>query len=333
MIFRFLKDQIGYIITYIISFSLVLLFYTLSTEHTIEIIYPLSICIFVLSIFLVVKFIRYADFNGRLKKCNGKNANITSYYTEEQKEVIRVINSIEQYYIDEVNTIKSNNLKKNKFISQWIHNMKTPVSVIDLILQRMKLEKVTLEECINNIGEENTRLVNNLDQILDIFRLEEFNRDYVPEKVKLFDLVKSVINDKKNQFVYNKVYPKVDIAEDIIILTDLKWSKVMLEQIISNSIKYSSNENEIKSIYFTVFKDKDKIRLRIRDEGVGIPSYDINRIFEAFFTGENGRKFKNSSGIGLFVTKEICEKLNHEINVVSEVDHGTIVEISYLSIL
>lgn len=333
MVFRFLNDQIGYIITYFINFSLVLLFYTLSTEHIVEIIYPLMICIFSLSIFLVFKFIRYDDFNGRLKKCNGKDVNITSYYTEEQKEVVRVINSIEKYYIDEVNQIKSNNLKKNKFTSQWIHNMKTPVSVIDLILQRMKIEKITLEECINNIGEENNRLVNNLDQILDIFRLEEFNRDYVPEKIKLFDLIKSVINDKKNQFVYNKVYPKVDIAEDINIFTDLKWSKVMLEQIVSNSIKYSSNTNEIKSIYFTVSKDKDKVRLRIRDEGIGIPSYDLNRVFEAFFTGENGRKFKNSSGIGLFVTKEICEKLNHEINVVSEVDHGTIVEISYLSIL
>ena len=331
MILNFFKDQIEFITTYFINFGLLILFYTLSTEHTIEIIYPLLISIFTLSVFLIFKGFRYFEFNRSLKRSSGKEVNILNQYTEEEKEVVRVIKGMERYYIDEISMIKNNNLKKNKFISQWIHNMKTPVSVIDLVIQRFKLGEIDIDETIKGVDEENTRLFNNLEQVLDMLRLEDFSKDYIPVETSLNELLKSVINGKKNQFIYNKVYPKVDIDNDVMILTDLKWSKVMLSQIISNAIKYSADENQKKVVYFSINRLGNRVVLNIRDEGVVIQGYDLGRIFEPFFTGDNGRTFKNSSGIGLFIVKEICEKLNHKISISSEYGSGTTVKITYLS--
>ncbi|MGL4107526.1 sensor histidine kinase [Clostridium sp. LP20] len=331
MIISFFKDQVEFITIYFINFGLIILFYTLSTDHTIEIIYPFLISIFTLSVFLVFKGFGYFEFNRSLKRSSGKEVNILNEYTEEEKEVVRVIKEMERYYIDEISRIKNNNLKKNKFISQWIHNMKTPVSVIDLVVQRFKLGEIDIKDTIKGVYDENTRLFNNLEQVLDMLRLEDFSKDYISAETSLNELLKSVINEKKNQFIYNKVYPKIEIDSDVMILTDLKWSKVMLSQILSNAIKYSADENQKKMIYFTINKLGNVVILNIRDEGVGIQKYDIGRIFEPFFTGDNGRKFKDSSGIGLFIVKEICEKLNHKIEISSKYGTGTTVKIKYLS--
>ena len=106
----------------------------------------------------------------------------------------------------------------------------------------------------------------------------------------------------------------------------------MLSQIISNAIKYSSDHDKSKNIYFSISKEEKYTVLEIRDEGIGIPEYDIDRVFEPFFTGENGRRIKKSSGIGLYICKLIAEKLGHKIHIKSKVGQGTIVKLRYLSI-
>ena len=167
-------------------------------------------------------------------------------------------------------------------------------------------------------------------------RLEDFSMDYVPEALNLYDSLKNVINERRSQFIHNNVFPKVQCdcnAEKI--LTDTKWNEFMMGQIISNAIKYSRIYNEdkevCKHVYFHIGKQNKYIVLTIRDEGVGIPHYDINRVFEAFFTGENGRKYKQSTGIGLYICKVISEKLGHEILIESEEGNGTKLQIKYLS--
>lgn len=329
---RFLKDNLSYIATYFISFFVVVLFYSIATKHAIEIVYPLALSIFIILVFLTFKWFKYYSFSCKLDKCSGKEANIIEGYSQEEKKVVEVIEDIKATYIKEINKITSDNLKDNKFISQWIHNMKTPVSVIDLVVQRVKKDEITIGEAMESISEENSRLLGNLEQVLNILRLEDFSRDYIPESINLVKLLKETINEKKNQFIYNNIFPKFESDnEDVQVFTDPKWNKVMLEQFISNAIKYSSSKEEKKYIFFNIKKKDDKVLLTIKDEGVGIPDYDMKRIFEPFFTGENGRNFKNSSGIGLFICKEISNKLNHTINISSEVGMGTEIKIQYLS--
>lgn len=324
---NFFKDNIFFSVFYFISNILIILFYFIMTKGEIEILYPASISVFVYAIFLVIKFYHYYNFNIRLEKSVSNNDYQLPVYSCEQENIKRIISQIHHNYTQEIQKIQINNIDKNRFISQWIHNMKVPVSVIDLILQKDKLEDIDLK----SIDEENEKLLSFLEQVLVLIRLDDFSKDYNPETVDLITTVKKVINSRKNQFIYNNVFPKFDQLEPVFVLTDSKWNDIMLEQIISNAIKYSALSDNAKYVYFTLKQTSGQTILCIRDEGIGIPECDLGRIYEPFFTGENGRKCKNSTGIGLYLCLEISEKLGQKIKIESEEGKGTTVNISYLS--
>jgi OmpR family two-component system sensor histidine kinase YxdK len=336
MVVNFIKDKLLITVVYFINTLLITLFFYLYVDKQVELLYPVFLSVFVYMIYISFDFYRYYRFNKSIKR-SMKNVNFDMVTeTNEHKAVGEVINSIHTNYINIINEMKEENKVNNKFFSQWVHNMKTPVSVIEIIVQKLMDKEQTDLKFIEEIREENTKLLNGLDQILNMMRLEDFSMDYVPEAVNLYDLLEKVINERKSQFIHNNVFPKVKCdcnAEKI--LTDTKWNEFMLGQIISNAIKYSRTCNEekevCKHVYFHIEKQNKYIVLTIRDEGVGIPHYDINRVFEAFFTGENGRKYKQSTGIGLYICKVISEKLGHEILIESEEGNGTKLQIRYLS--
>ncbi len=377
-IFRnFVKDQSLFLIFYFTSSFLIILFYYLITSGQVEIIYPMSISIFVFLVYFIISFCRYYSFNKDLNSCiNNMNYDLR-VSTCEHKHVKEMVNAIHHNYALSLQQLKLNNLNKNRFISQWIHNMKTPVSVSDLILQKQML----CEEDIVSLQEENKKLLTHLEQVLTLIRLDDFSNDYVPTSVNLTESLRGIINSKKNQFIYNHVYPKLNISSPHMVLTDEKWNRMIVEQIINNAIKYSAtdesadnsnafsdsqyidgvseditdNEDELvssesiqnesiqnesiqgestaksKSIYFDIYEQEGNTVLSITDEGVGIAEHDQKRIFEPFFTGENGRKLQNSTGIGLYLAREIASKLGHKLEIESKQCRGTTVRITYLS--
>lgn len=331
MFVKFLKDEKGYIITYFLNFALIIYFYDLSCDHSVEILYPLAISVFVLTIFLGTKFYRFYSFNSSVKKISKRNIGSTECFTEEEKAVINAVRNLDKSYIEEIGENESRRLKQNKFVSQWIHNMKTPVSVIDLIIQRMKMNEVSVEDGLQGVDDENKRLLNYLEQVLSILRLDEFSKDYLPEEVSLCEMVKEVINERKNQFIYSGIFPSVDIAEEVKVLTDRKWAKAVIDQIVSNAVKYSKGYSSDNKIFIKSEYIKNNVVLVIEDHGIGIPKQDIRRIFEPFFTGDNGRKFKNSSGIGLYIVKEIADRLGIKVDIDSTEGEGTTVKIAYLA--
>lgn len=215
--------------------------------------------------------------------------------------------------------------------------MKTPISVINLMLESSEDSQYIEKRLKEDIKGEVDKLYEDLDKALSIMRLEEFSRDYAPEEVDIIDSLKNIINSKKNSFIYNNVYPEITCnLSEVKVLTDKKWNEFMLGQIVSNAIKYSSAESctvddDGKIVKFIIDKIEDKIILTIKDQGLGIPEYDLKRIFQPFFTGENGRRVKGSSGIGLYIVGLISEKLNHKIEIISNINEGTSVKITYLS--
>lgn len=331
MFFEFLKDKKGYLITYFLNFALIIYFYDVSSGHSVEILYPLAISVFILSIFLAEEFYKYYSFNKKAAKMSKRNIGIIDCYTKEEKNVIAAIRNIDRSYIAEIEERESENLKKNKFVSQWVHNMKTPVSVIDLIIQRMQMNGVSKEEGLKGIDDENKRLLNYLEQVLSVLRLDEFTKDYLPEEVNLCEMVREVVNERKNQFIYSSVFPCVEIPESVHVLTDRKWSKTVIDQIVSNAVKYSKGCSSDNKIIIKSGSIDEKVVLTIEDHGIGIPKQDLRRVFEPFFTGDNGRKFKNSSGIGLYIVKEIADRLNLKVDIDSEQGKGTRVKITYLA--
>ncbi|WP_234123732.1 sensor histidine kinase [Clostridium hydrogenum] len=325
---NFLKENIFYSISFFFSAGIVLFYFYVSMDIT-DFFYPILLTLSVYLIFIGTQWFKYYRFNINLTRGIENEYYNLEAVTPEQKMAEQVIFKMHKNYAEKISKIDYKNSDIKYFISQWIHNMKTPVSVINLIIQR---EKNNIdEETIKNLDEENYKIKNGLEQVLNIIRLDQFSRDYEPEVVDLVSLIKSIINSRKNQFIYANVFPKIEFIKDkVLVLTDKKWSAFVIDQVVSNSIKYSK-KNEKGYVYFNIVQYMDKTHLIIRDEGVGIPKYDLKRVFEPFFTGENGRKFESSTGIGLYMCKKIADNLGHEISIESEVGKGTAIKITYIS--
>ncbi|MFS0780188.1 ATP-binding protein [Bacillus sp. 1P06AnD] len=308
-----LKIKATFIVFYSINTVLLLLyFYLLHSYH--EFLYPLGLSLFLLAIYIGISCMVHWHFSKKIAEAKESPYIETDDLTLEERMVFGTINEIHQKYHQQLYQ-KDNMFKEHKALFyQWIHNMKGSIAIIDLAAKK------GTADAVNDIREENEKLKQNLEECLNVLRLDDFSRDYLPEKTNLAALVTEAVNCKKKDFIYAHVYPKVAIDEQHHVFTDHKWCRYMIEQILSNSIKYSHGQQ-----YITISTDsrEDGILLTIEDTGIGIDTEDLARVFDPFFTGKNGRQHHSATGIGLYMVKQIGNKLNHTITVESEKGRGT----------
>jgi signal transduction histidine kinase len=326
-IIEILKIRKFTIVIYFLSnFWIILFYYLLSNEN--EIIYPLILSIVIFIIYVIYEFSKMKKLKSDLKKSVKYPLELFDDETEGYL-IFRSINSIHEYYYNKLEKLNNEFNNRNILFSKWIHNIKTSIFIIDMANENLSKNIKNKEEYIEDIKNENEKLKRNLEECLNVIRLDDFSKDYNPKLFNLKELSQQSINNKKRDFIYKKVFPSVEIDSDLNVYTDKKWIIYVIEQILNNSIKYSkNNEKNYVSIYS---KRKDKsIVLSIKDNGIGIEKEDITRIFEPFFTGNNGRETNNSTGIGLYMVKYICDKLNHKVFIESKINSGTTVNIEFL---
>ncbi len=165
-----------------------------------------------------------------------------------------------------------------------------------------------------------------------MIRMDQFENDFEVQSVDLVASLRKLINARKKEMIYQSIFPAIESDEkDASVITDPKWNEILIDQIISNAIKYSSLKEGSKKLVFKVERVGEHILLSIMDEGVGIPEYDLERVYQPFFTGENGRKHRDSTGIGLYLSKKIADKLGAGINIHSRLGEETIVTIRWLA--
>ncbi|WP_419726769.1 ATP-binding protein [Terrisporobacter petrolearius] len=206
-----------------------------------------------------------------------------------------------------------------EYIEMWIHEVKTPIASSKLIIENNP-SKITesLEEEINEIDYY-------LEQVLFYARSYSVEKDYIIKRTNLRDLINSVI--RKNSKTLIKFKIKLSLEDlDYYIYTDTKWIEFIINQIISNSIKYRS-ENPSIEIY--AMENKNNTCLYIKDNGIGINKKDINRVFEKGYTGSIGRTYAKSTGIGLYLCKKLCDKLGLHISITSKDNLGTTLQIIF----
>ena len=282
-----------------------------------EIFYFGFLVFFMLALFILIRFYK----TGRVyEKFLLKSKLLNDYLIEYPRSAFE-----EEYNLMIEEMIKNNSdreieQKQDKklqkvMIYRFVHQMKTPLSVLKLIC-----ENHSEEEDYKKIGRNVNTIEYNLNQILNIYRLDEFKNDFVSEKVLLKNICKECINGLKDYFISSKIYPKLDINEDIYVYSDSKWLKLIIHQILTNAIKYS---NSTQTVSVTAKKEDDKVYLSITDTGVGIEKADLRSIFELFYIGKNGRNNADSSGIGLYIVKRVSEYLGHKVEVESEIGKGT----------
>lgn len=212
------------------------------------------------------------------------------------------------------------------FVTQWAHHMKTPVSVIDLELQKARREGTS--PLVESLLEENQRLEHLLQMLLNLNRLDDFGSDLSIEEVDLSALVRRVVNENRRAFIAHRVFPKVeepaDISRrDLVVKSDAKWLRLVLEQLLSNAIKYASRPEENGRVLLRFTRSEGGLLLEVKDDGVGIAPEDLPRVFEPFFTGINGRLNARSTGMGLYLAREICTRLGHRLSLQSARGEGT----------
>ena len=321
----FLKDHKPYILMYFFSITLTLFYCALMNYIAFsEILYILLFNSFILFCFLAFKYYKTKEVYGLFK--TGLNSIEESTLSLGDSLTGKNLSKLlqQEYRLYEIKFKEYNKKQKEHltFINQWVHQMKTPLSVIQLHLEEYAGEPLT-----ESINEEVYKMNKNLNLALYFARVDAFEKDFVIEKFNLQQLVLDTINKEKKLFIKNKIIPKADIDKEIEVYTDGKWIKFVLEQILTNGIKYSKGIGKVLTI--KTYLNENHIVLEIIDEGIGIPAKDIRRVFDPFFTGENGRKYGESTGMGLYIVKKTCENLQHKVEVESEVNKGTKVRIVF----
>ena len=197
------------------------------------------------------------------------------------------------------------------YYTTWVHQIKTPISAM-----RMILESEDTEEH-RELSAELFRIEQYVEMVLSYLRLESDSSDYLFKEYDLDGIVKQAIHKYAPQFVRRRIRLQYRPA-DIKVLTDEKWLLFIIEQILSNSIKYTREG----CVTITVIPEKI---LKISDTGIGIAKEDLPRIFEKGFTGYNGRADKKSTGLGLYLCKMAADRLYHKITAESTPGEGTTV--------
>ncbi len=233
-----------------------------------------------------------------------------------------VIEDTGKSMLENVNKYKHLAEDYKEYIELWIHEIKIPIAASKMIIENNK------SEATKSIDEELDKVENYIDQALYYARSSTVEKDYYISKTNLKDIVNNTIIKNKNILIQNNI--NIDILDGIEkeVYTDGKWIIFILNQIIHNSIKYMNKE--IKSIKIYAKEEKNKVILFIDDNGMGIKQNEIKRVFEKGFTGENGRIIgKKSTGIGLYLCKNLCTKLGLGIDITSERNIGTSVRIIF----
>ncbi len=320
----FLQEHMSFMVFQLFLVMFILFLYWLDGFRTINTaIYSISMSMLLMGGYLVGKFIMRRSFYATIVRKPEKmeDALIRHGQSPEHRQTQAFTRELYRLYQNEVQTLYASQNRQLHFMNQWVHQMKTPISVIGLLMQ----EEGELDR--DSIAEEVEKIRRGLDSVLVNARLETFEQDMQIERVVLKTLVQEIVTEHKRLFITNGVFPVISIDEKFRVATDVKWMKFVIGQFITNAVKYTFDEG--KKVHITATRSEDGLQLTIRDEGVGIPSSDLKRITKAFFTGENGRLTGESTGMGLYIASEVCNKLGHPLTIESELGTGTTVTVLF----
>ena len=220
--------------------------------------------------------------------------------------------------LENVNKYKYLQEDYKEYIELWIHEIKIPIATSKMIVENNK------SEVTKSIDEELDKIENYIEQALYYARSNTVEKDYLIKKYNLKEIVNQAILKNTNSFINLKI--SLEMRDlDTYVYTDSKWTVFIINQIIQNSIKYSSKKIDVFAKTL-----KENVILYIKDNGIGISQSDLNRVFEKGFTGENGRVIgRKSTGIGLYLCKKLCDKLRIGLQISSKKGEGTEVRIIF----
>lgn len=309
----------SFLILYLAFGVIVLLVQYLAGLPLIPVFYSLLILTFLTLTYLIVDYIRFLS---KLKYLQDvyEHLSVDKHLflqpdnpVEDQYQ--KIISSLYDIIREHENTLAKNHTEQVEYYTMWVHQIKTPISAMRLALQN----------CSTNgrdelLEQELFKIEQYVELALHYTKIEDLSTDLVIREYPLHEIVNQSIRKYAALFIFKKL--TVQIKEfHAVVTTDSKWLSFILEQLISNAIKYT-NSGGIEISF-------EQNSLIIKDTGIGIRAEDIERIFEKGYTGYNGRVDKKASGIGLYLTKKVADSLSIKLIVTSELGKGTTAIVSF----
>lgn len=279
--------------------------------------YPTLLCTLLGLIFLSFDFVRTYQKHQCLSELEKLPAammeafpEISSIEEADYQQIIRKLQEEQKIQEDQMNIRYSDMMD---YYTVWAHQIKTPIASMRLTLQNED------SGFARSISQDLFRIEQYVEMVLCYLRLGTESTDYVLRECDLDAIVKQAVRKYAPQFIRRKIHLVYEPL-DTRVLTDEKWLLFVVEQVLSNALKYT----EAGEIAITV---EEPDTLCIRDTGIGIAPEDLPRIFEKGYTGYNGRSDKKASGIGLYLCRQICRNLEHTITAESSLEKGTVIRI------
>lgn len=281
--------------------------------------YSVELSAFLLCIYLIVRYVQYA----------GRYRTIETLQTADLSkgmELLETLDSTDWLYLQKINSLLQELKEKEQlhlvrqadqldYFTLWLHQIKTPISAISLLTQSSTAKEA------KQISQELLRLEDYTHMALNYVKLEETGSEMDLASIDLDEVIKSAIKKYSILFIYNGIklhYGPLQLK----VLSDGKWLQNLIEQLLSNSLKYTASGS------ISIYADPSQPQtLVIEDMGIGIRPEDLPKVFHKGYSGFNGRLHEKSTGLGLFLAQKIAQRLGHTLSIQSELGKGTRVSI------
>lgn len=288
------------------------------------VLYPALVCMVIMAAAFAImacsEYGKWKNMQEILQRAVGDDSEFVKILdTAEIRKQVNTTDEIENELLEIIERLKNGGMRLNDsmnmkysdmvdYYTMWVHQIKTPIASMHLILQKEDSEDS------RRLRAELFRVEQYVQMVLCFLRLDSDFTDYVIKEYRVDDIIRPAVQRLAPQFIMKKLSLEYEQTDEVA-LTDEKWFSFVVEQVLSNAVKYTSAGS------ISIKCDGD--RLVISDTGIGIAAEDLPRIFDKGYTGFNGRADRKASGIGLYLCRRICDNLGHSIKAESAPGHGT----------
>ncbi|SEM72053.1 hypothetical protein SAMN04487786_2418 [Paenisporosarcina quisquiliarum] len=317
---EYVRDKRYFLLFYtclMLFISMVMLFsendqYNLSNVLYINISCVIFVCLYI----TIGYFYRKAFFKGLVETIENAEEQFAILFpevqTNQQKRFLELLKKIHQDNRNQLQHLNDEKKDQQEFILSWIHEVKLPIAASRLLMENS--ENKTKDYLIDKFEDELDKIDNYVEQALYYSRIDSFSTDYFITEVTANQIIKSSVKKYSKLFINKEIQFQMDDSTQFV-QSDSKWLGFVIDQIIANSIKYTERGGKV-AVQFE--EDDREKRISILDSGIGIATEDLSRVFQKGFTGLTGRNQLKSTGIGLYLAKQLTRKLGHTLSIQSE---------------
>lgn len=317
---RYLSDKRPFLLFYagtLLFVSLVMYFGPEGGRVWSDILYVDAVCLTFAAVYLAAGYRSRLDYYRFLAEPQGQDpdewtAALPAANGHEQRLALDRFRALHRAHGLRQHSLQDEMKDHRDFILSWIHEVKLPISAGRLLVENAAGKDA--EEVMDKLEDELDKIDHYVEQALYYSRIDSFSRDYLIADTSVGGIVKDSVKKYAKLFIAKRIGPRI-LGEDLVVHSDRKWLAYIVDQIVANSLKYAGEDGTVS---FAFEEDATEKRLVVTDNGIGIPPEDLGRVFDKGFTGSAGRTNAKSTGLGLYLAKQMAVKLGHDLSVRSE---------------